>query len=263
MGELGCGPGVETGRRPGPEPFRARAGRRRAVLDGVRPELEEPGADGVRERDVQPVQPGHGRVGLVVVAVEAPAGGEQEVAAAHRHRVAVDHRPDALALHDEPEGVLGVPVHRRVLARVEVLDGRPQRRRRERRPAQARVGQRDRPPLAAAAHRDEVAGPLGQPQQALPAPHVRGRGRARAGRHQVADLGPQRHQQRGLEAAVELVELGRGRRLPRRVHRPQPHRGRRRLVGGRCAGAEGGGHGCTFRVGRAAVEATSDPPERS
>ena len=58
----------------------------------------------------------------------------------------------------EAEGVLRVPVLRRVLARHQVLDRRPQRRRRERPSAQARVGQRDRAPLAAAADRDEVAG---------------------------------------------------------------------------------------------------------
>jgi hypothetical protein len=131
----------------------------------------------------------------------------------------------SLALDDEPERVLGVPVHRRVLARVEVLDRRPQRRHRVGGAAEARVGQRDRSPLPAPPDGDQVAGALGQLQQVAPAPYVRLRGGGRAVRHEVADLGPQRDEQLGLEAAVELLQLGRRHRLAGTVDGVQGHRG--------------------------------------
>ena len=43
----------------------------------------------------------------------AELGGQQEVAAAHPHRITVDDRPDHLALDDEAKCVLCVPVLRR------------------------------------------------------------------------------------------------------------------------------------------------------
>ena len=208
----------------GPEPLGAGPGGRRAVGDLVGARLEERGADVVDERDVEPVEPRHRPVGLVVVAVEPPAGGEQEVAAAHGDRVVVDDGPHALALDDEPERVLGVPVDGGVLARVEVLDRRPERRRGVGGAAEAGVGECDGAALAAAPDRYQLARALREPQQVLPAPHVRLRGRARAGRHEVADLGPQRHEQLLLEAAVELFEGGGALRLARPVDRLQRHR---------------------------------------
>jgi hypothetical protein len=48
----------------------------------------------------------------------------------------------------------------------------------------------------------------GQLQQGLPLPQVRLGLRAGVWRHEVADLGPQRHEQFLLEAAIELLELG-------------------------------------------------------
>ena len=51
---------------------------------------------------------------------------------------------------------------------------------------------------------------VGQLHQPVPAPQVRGGLAARMKRHQVADLGPQRHQQLALEAAIQLLQLGRG-----------------------------------------------------
>ena len=87
---------------------------------------------------------------------------------------------------------------------------------------EARVGQGDGPPLAAAPDRHQVAGALGEREQPVaPAPQVRyGPGRGVA-RHQVADLGPERDEAFGREAAVELVELGGRLGLPRVGRRRQ------------------------------------------
>ncbi len=192
-----------------PEPFGPGDLRGVPAGDLVRAEFEEPGVGVVHERDVEAVDPGHGRVAGVVVAVERPARREQEVAAAHGHRVPVHDGPHALALDHEPEGVLGVPVLGRGLVRAQVLDGGPQRRRGVGPPAQARVGQGDRAALPAPAHRDQVTGPFGQRLQRRPAPHVRPRGRGRLGRHEVFALGPQRDQVLGAEVVVQLPELAR------------------------------------------------------
>src|SRR5258706_570212 len=70
----------------------------RLVGHALGPELEEPGIGVMDERDVEAVNPRHRLVGLVVVTVEMPTGGEQEVTAAHRDRIPVDHRPHPLAL---------------------------------------------------------------------------------------------------------------------------------------------------------------------
>ena len=75
----------------------------RLVGDGVGAEFEEPGVGVVHERDVEAVDPRHRRIGLVVVAVERPTRGEQEITAARRDRVPVDHPPHALALDHEPD----------------------------------------------------------------------------------------------------------------------------------------------------------------
>ena len=91
------------------------------------------------ERDVEAVNPHHRLVGLVVVTVEMPTRGEQEVTTAHRDRIPVDHRPHPLALDDETEGVLAVTVLRRRLLGAQVLNRRPQRRRHIRNAAQAGV----------------------------------------------------------------------------------------------------------------------------
>jgi len=148
----------------------------------------------VDERDVQTVDPRHRLIGLVVVPMEMPARGEQEVAAAHRHRITVDHRPHALALALalalEAERVLGVTMLRRGLLRPEVLDGRPQRRRHVRDTAEAGVGQRDRAAFPAAADGHEVAGPLRQRVQRRPLPDEGNGLRRRRHRHQVGQLGP-------------------------------------------------------------------------
>jgi hypothetical protein len=90
----------------GPEPFGTGDLRGGFVGDALGAELEEPGVGVVNERYVQPVDPSHWPVGVVVVAVDVPARGEQEVTAGHPHRVTVHHRPHALAFDHEAEGVL-------------------------------------------------------------------------------------------------------------------------------------------------------------
>ena len=192
----------------GPEPLGARNVRGGLVRDAFGAEFEEPGVGVVHERDVQSVDPRHRLVGVVVVAVEVPARRQQEVPAAHRHRIPVDDRPDAFALDDETEGVLRVAVLRGCFVRAQILDRRPQRRRRIRRAGQARVGQRDGPAFPATAHRHQVTGTGRQWVQIVPAPHVRHGLRGRNHRHQVRDLGPERNQVPGLEILIQLLQLG-------------------------------------------------------
>src|ERR1700690_2689339 len=95
-----------------PQPFGARA-LGRAFLgctDAFATGLEELALGVVRERNVEPVDPGH-RLGCrVVLSVPVPARLRQEVAARHADRIAVDYGPDPLTLDDEAEGMLGVAV---------------------------------------------------------------------------------------------------------------------------------------------------------
>jgi hypothetical protein len=129
-----------------------------------------------------------------VVSVPAPAGLGQEVAAVHRHGVAVDDGPHALALDDEAEGMLGVAMFRRVLPRQQVLNRSPQRGSRKRAATEAGVGQRDRAALTTAPDWHQLPRPLSEREQVGPFPQVRQRPGSRVNRHQVADLGPQWHQ---------------------------------------------------------------------
>ena len=187
----------------GPQPFGAGHVRGCLVGDPFGAELEERGVRVVHERNVQAVDPGHRLIGFVVVAVEVPAGGEQEVAAAHGDRVAVDDGPYPLALDDEPERVLAVPVFGGGLVRPEVLDGGPQCWGGVGGAGQAGIGQRDGPAFTAAADRDEVAGPLGERVQGVPPPDVRQARGVRLHRHQVVELGPQRRQVLPLEIVIQ------------------------------------------------------------
>jgi hypothetical protein len=142
-----------------------------------------------------------------VVGVPVPAGLRQEVAPRHGDGVLADDGPHALTLDDEPEGILGVPVLRGVLSRHEVLDGRPERRGGVGLAVEGGVRQRDGAPLTTATDGDEVTRSVGEVEQGVPAPQVRGCLRLRVRRHEVADLGPQGDEQLFLEAAVEDVEL--------------------------------------------------------
>src|SRR4051794_29393453 len=102
------------------------------------------------EGGVEAVEPSHGGVRLVVVAVEAPSRSEQKIPATHSDGVVVDDCPHPLSLDDESKCVLTVSVDRRILTWVQILNSRPQRRCRVRRTTKARVRERDRPTFAAA-----------------------------------------------------------------------------------------------------------------
>src|SRR5262249_41551752 len=114
----------------------------------------------------------------------------------------------ALALQHEPERRLGVPVLRGILARGQVLDGRPQGGGGVRVAGQARVAEADRAALAAAANRHEVGAARGQRQQVGPAPQVRHRPGLGVERHQALAGQPERGHPGGLEVAVELLQPG-------------------------------------------------------
>ena len=172
--------------------------------------LEELGFGGVGKRNIQPVYPGHGLAGRIVVGVPVPAALGQKVAARHADGVAVDHRPHAFAFDHKAEGMLGVTVLGRIFAGHQVLDGGPQRGRGKGAAAQRRVGQRNRAALAAAAHGDDAAGFICQLEQILPAPEMGGGLALGMGGHQAADFRPQRHQHFLLEAAIQLLQRRRG-----------------------------------------------------
>ncbi len=57
-----------------PEPLPTREAGRRVVRHALGAEFEEAGVVLVDEGDVEPVEPGHGLVGVVMVAVKVPAG---------------------------------------------------------------------------------------------------------------------------------------------------------------------------------------------
>ncbi len=172
----GAGPGGPTAARSGSGPGSARvADLRRGRTRRTATRCST--GTGCRGRRSRP----SGRRCCVVVAVPVPAGLGQEVAAAHRDRVAVDDGPHALALDDEAEGVLGVPVLGGVLARAEVLDRGPQRRGGERArrpgrgwPARSRgARRRARPARGRRPARPAAAGPS-QRQQCGTAPAAAG-----------------------------------------------------------------------------------------
>ena len=158
-----------------------------------------------------------------MVAVEVPSRCEKEVAAAHAHRVAVDDRPDALALDDETEGVLRVAVFRRGLLGTEILDRTPQCRGNVGAATETGICQADRAPLAAAPDGHEVARPLSKRIQVRPLPDVRYRFGRRVHRHEVVDLRPQRHEVLFLEALVESAKLRRVLGMHRVVDRVVVH----------------------------------------
>ena len=90
--------------------------------------------------------------------------------------------------------------------RAECLDRPPQRRGREGRAGEARVGEGEHTALTATLDRDEVAGSRGERTQRLALPQPRQRGRLRSRGQKVSGLGPQRLQVDGPEVRVERVE---------------------------------------------------------
>ena len=209
--ERGVRPGVQrrerTAARVRPQLLRARPVGRGLVLDSVVAVLEEGGIQLLHQRDVQPVQPGHGPVACVMVAVPEHGRGEQEVTGTHGNGVAVNHGPDSLASDDEPERALRVAVRRGDFADPQVLDGRPQGGGRERAARQPGIGQGYGPPLPAPPDRHQLAGALGQRKERRPGPVVRLRRGFGVLRHEVVDLGPQRHQVGAREIVVEPLQI--------------------------------------------------------
>ena len=141
----------------------------------VRVVLEEDRLERDHQRQVEPVEPHHRLVAVVVVVVPHPVRREDQVAGLHLARVAVDRRVDARARHHEADRRGSVPVRRRVLARAEVLDRAPEGRARERQPAEPRVREREHAPVAAALDRDDLAGALGEGEDRVPLPEPRDR----------------------------------------------------------------------------------------
>lgn len=205
-GVVSVGPADRAQARVGPQPLTARTLGRGPGGQLVGPELEETGVQLGDQRDVETVDPRHGLVGDVLVLVEGPARCQQQVAATHRHGVPVDVRPHALAVHDEPEGPLTVPVRGSDLARSQVLDRGPERGGGVRQAGQARVGQCHGPALTAPPHRHQLSGALRDRQQPRPRPQVRDRGRSRRRRHEIVALIPEWHQARVLEICIQFIE---------------------------------------------------------
>ena len=74
------------------------------------------------DRDVEPVEPEHRLVGLVAVVVPGHRRRDDEVAVVHRRAFAVDGGVGAVALEDEAQRALAVPMCGRDLARKHQLD---------------------------------------------------------------------------------------------------------------------------------------------
>ena len=167
--------------------------------------LEEDRLERDHQRQVEPVEPDHRLVAVVVVVVPLPVRGEDQVARLHLAGVAVDGRVDARARHHEADRGGRVPVGGRALTRAEELDRAPERRAREREAVQPRVREREHAPVAAALDRDDLARALGERQHGVPLPEPGQGARERHVRHDLALQAPQRLQIVGGERAAELV----------------------------------------------------------
>ena len=84
------------------------ARRQRQRLRLVRIILAEHGAEELRERIVQRVEPDHRLAAGMAVIVPAPIRRQHEIARMHRHALAFDGRISAAAFDDETHGVRGV-----------------------------------------------------------------------------------------------------------------------------------------------------------
>src|ERR1700686_3991766 len=112
--------------------------------------LEEHRVQGLDHRKVEPVEPEHVPATAVGVIVPVPRGREHQVTRVHVTWVTVHGRPYAGALEHEADGARAMPVRGGGLPRPEALQATPQRSRRIRLAAQARVAQAEYPALAAA-----------------------------------------------------------------------------------------------------------------
>ncbi len=101
--------------------------------------LGEADVEQADDRDVQPVQPHHRRVGLVAVIVPGPAWRDDEIARAHHRSLALHRGVGAAALDDEAQRGLRMAVRRRDLAGQNKLHAGEQRVGHRGMPAQARV----------------------------------------------------------------------------------------------------------------------------
>ena len=171
--------------------------------------LEEDRVERRDHRQVEHVQPHHRYVAGVVVFVEGPRRGQDEISAGHRDRVAVHEGVHAVPVEDEPQRRGGVPVRGCRLVRLQVLHGRPQGRRDERCAVQAGVRHRQDPPVAAAVDRHQITGPAAKFGQVVRAPAVRNGPHPRCRGEQPAQL-PQRLQMIVGQVVVERVERGLG-----------------------------------------------------
>ena len=167
--------------------------------------LEEDRLERHHQRQVEPVEPDHRLVPVVVVVVPLPVRGEDQVAGLHLAGVAVDRRVDARAGHDEADRGRRVTVGRRALARPEVLDGAPERRAREGQAVEPRIGEREHTAVAAALDRDDLAGALGKREDGVPFPEPRLRARERNVGHDLALQAPEGLQVVGGKRPAELV----------------------------------------------------------
>ena len=128
---------------------------------------------GEDERRVEPIEPQHVAVALVAVLVPQPVGRQDEVAWAHRQLLALDRGRRALAFDDEAERGRRVAVRSRHLAGPHELDGGVDGVGGAKRFGDARIDQRNRPPLAGTLDVDEVARLRNEPAHHVPAPQVR------------------------------------------------------------------------------------------
>ena len=157
------------------------------------------------ERQVEPVEPDHRLATVVVVVMPVPFGGQDEVTGRHLAGIAVDGCVHPGSHHHEADRRRRVPMRGRGLSGTEILDSTPQRGTREREAVQARVGEGEHAPVAAALERDDLAGPLRQRIRPSPWPQPRLRGRERHVGHQGRLEAPERLQVARSEGAAKLV----------------------------------------------------------
>ena len=136
-------------------------------------------------RDVEAVEPDHGRVARIAVIVKSPRRRDDEVSGMHRRALAVDRGIRAFAFDDEAQRRLRVPVARRDLAGKDELQPRVEAMSDRRGATQARILEDEHATLGFA--RADQASGLHEIRAHLPVRPERGdAGRRGMRRHQVA-----------------------------------------------------------------------------